>query len=89
MEQHNVETLIPFLRNLADSIEKEQLMPAQLQKIGEFFMSYQFKEQVRNDDNNSTQPESLPPAFSKKDLIKFLSLGWYVYQILLKEDTLD
>jgi hypothetical protein len=33
--------------------------------------------------------ESDTPRFSQQELIKFLSMGWYVYQVLLKEETLD
>jgi len=75
------ERLIPFLRNLADSVEQSRLRPAQLQRIGEFFMAYQFQEQAASGDQGS-------PDFSQDDLLKFLSLGWYVYQILLRQETL-
>ena len=67
--------MVPFLRDLANSIEKQELTPKQLQDIGEFFMSYQFQEQTQNGAN-----------FSKKELIKFLSLGWYVYNVLHEND---
>jgi hypothetical protein len=49
MESSADANLIPFLRNLADSIEKGHLLPKQLQKIGEFFMAYQFQEQAIKD----------------------------------------
>jgi hypothetical protein len=39
-------SLAPFLRNLAQSIEEGRLLPRQLQRVGEFFMSYQFQEQA-------------------------------------------
>lgn len=77
------ERLIPFLRNLADSIESKQLLPKQLAKIGEFFMEYQFHEQEEkdnNEDNKQSQNE-----YDREDIMKFFSLGWYVYTHLLND----
>lgn len=76
--------LIPFLRNLADSIENGDIMPKELQRIGEFFMSYQFQKQADKDNLENENTE----MFTKKELIKFVSLGWYVYQILLNNRSL-
>lgn len=83
--QDRDERLIPFLRDLATSIEENQLEPQQLQRIGEFFMAYQFQEQAVQDMDNSETPGL---EFSQEDLLKFLTLGWYVYQVLLRQDTL-
>jgi hypothetical protein len=74
--------LIPFLRNLADSIEKQELLPQQLQSIGEFFMSYQFQEQAIKDNDSS---RSSPVEFEREDLLKFLILGWYCYCVILRD----
>lgn len=79
------ERLIPFLRNLADSIENGNIMPKELQRIGEFFMSYQFQKQADSDKSNEDDKTEL---FTQQELLKFVSLGWYVYQILLKNQTL-
>ena len=86
MSSETNERLIPFLRNLADSIENGDIMPKELQRIGEFFMSYQFQKQadIDNDDTDNNNEN----MFTKKELLKFVSLGWYVYQILLKNETL-
>jgi hypothetical protein len=80
------EKLIPFLRDLADSIERQDLPPRLLESIGDFFMSYQFQQQAIKDldDSNKTQGR-----FSKDDLIKFFTLGWYVYQVLLRQESLE
>ena len=86
MDESNNELLITFLRKLADAIEKKELAQTQLQSIGEFFMSYQFQEQACKDSDDSIDNE---PNFNKKDLIKFVCLGWYIYQILLRQDTLE
>jgi hypothetical protein len=50
-------------------------------------MSYQFQEQAYKDAENNTVSNEY--NFSEKELIKFVSLGWYVYQVLLRQDTLE
>jgi len=79
------ERLITFLRDLTDGLERGELCPRQLQSVGEFFMSYQFQEAASQEDESL----SSPPLFSQAELIKFLSLGWYVYQVLLRQDMLS
>ena len=86
MDETNNEILIPFLRKLASAIENKELAQPQLQSISEFFMSYQFQEQAYKDSDNSVYTK---PNFSEKELIKFVCLGWYVYQVLLRQDTLE
>lgn len=82
--------LIPFLRGLADSIENRQLIPTQLQSIGEFFMSYKFQEQAEKDsyasENQASQDNTESNDFSSEDLVKFVCLGWYIYCCLLKDN---
>ena len=70
--------LVPFLRNLADSIEKKELLPDQLQKIGEFYMSYE--KEIYDSGDNSTE--------DSMDVVKFLTLGWYMYTHILKNDKI-
>jgi len=70
--------LAPFLRYLADSLEKNTLSPEQTQRIGEFFMSYLFAEEVKNDVE--------PP---EDDFKKFVVLGWYVYKQILNDNPLE
>lgn len=74
--------LIPFLRSLADSIEKQQLAPRQIESIGEFFMDYQFTEQAVRDMDTSSSP---PQQFNNQDLLKFVTLGWYIYCCILDQ----
>ena len=76
------EKLVPFLRNLATSIEKRQLLPRQLQSIGEFFMTYQFQEQAIKDNDNSVSQQE---EFSQEELLKFLVLGWHIYSCILRK----
>jgi len=68
--------LILFLRNLADSIENDKLSSEQLQKTGEFFMSYKI-----------TEPEYNEEEYIDMDIIKFTTMGWYIYCILLDNDN--
>jgi hypothetical protein len=79
--QNTSEQLVPFLRNLANLVEKKQLLPEQLQSIGEFFMAYQFKSDTKQDLNPKVK-------FAHKDLMKFITLGWYVYCHILNDTPL-
>lgn len=81
----NEAKLIPFLRDLANSVEKNQLNSDQLENIGDFFMSYQFQEQARK-DNDETIPQVM--QYSNTDLVKFVAMGWYVYQVLRRNQQL-
>jgi hypothetical protein len=77
--------LVIFLRNLADSIDKKELVPRQLHSISEFFMKYQFQQQaiLANDD-------SLPKTnqTGRYELCKFIVFGWYVYCCILTKDSI-
>jgi hypothetical protein len=65
--------LVPFLKELIESIESNQLSEEQLKHIGEFFMSYRFYENS-NENSNET------------DIVKFITMGWYIYTQLLKDE---
>ena len=69
MSECTKKELIPFLRDLANSLEENKLDNVQLLQISEFFMAFVFKKD---------QGE-----YSSEELIKFLSLGWYIYTHLL------
>jgi len=81
--ENQTDQLISFLKNLTSNLENNKLNEAQLKNVSEFFMSYQFQEQSRIDNQENT-----PKEFNHQDLIKFLSMGWYIYNILLQEKTL-
>jgi hypothetical protein len=80
-------TLIPFLRNLANSIEENKILPRQLQNVSDFFMKYHFDEEVAKDEDedDSSDPIGASGEFDAEELVKFLALGWYVYCIILKD----
>lgn len=69
--------LIQFLRNIANSIENDDIEPQDKQRVGEFFMEYNFKNTLTN--INSSDIED-------KDIIKFLVLGWYIYCVLKNKE---
>jgi hypothetical protein len=77
MNSETKQNLILFFKNLADDIENDNLNEKQLQSSGEFYMSYSIQNEIDNDQNID---------MSEKDLIKFLFLGWYMYNIILKDN---
>ena len=85
MQQSDTQITL-FLRSLSDSIESNQLGPQQLERVSDFFMSYQFQEQAIKDRDNSMPKVVL---FKQQDLVQFLTMGWYIYQLLLQKNTLD
>ena len=54
-----------FLRNLADSVESNTLSEDELRKVSELYIYSLFREKISNT--------------SRQDYMKFLILGWYVY----------
>lgn len=83
--ENSTKRLIPFLRNLADSIENETISQRRCNRVGEFYMSYQFQEQALDDDINvSTNIDE----YSPDELMKFIILGWWIYCMLLKNKQL-
>jgi hypothetical protein len=87
MEDLNLQKnqLIPFLRDLANNLEEKKLNDKQLENIGDFFMSYQFQEQARKDNDESKLPGV---HYTNSELIKFISMGLYIYQLIKLEQTL-
>jgi hypothetical protein len=77
--------LVSFLRELADSIEKKQLLLPQLKSVGEFFMAYQFQEESLKDEEKTDIPAT-DFDLNENDFFKFIVLGWYVYCVLLKDE---
>ena len=63
------EKLIIFLRDLAINIEQNKLNNDKLANVSKFYMSWKFKE----DEGE----------YCKEELLKYLSLGWYIYNHLL------
>ena len=71
--------LIPFLRKLADNIENETILPEEMKRVGDFFIKYTC---INNVQKNNRE-------FSKEDLMKFIFLGWYIYNCILDEEDIN
>jgi hypothetical protein len=69
--------LSTFLKELATSIDNHSIAKHKLQHIGEFYMSHKLLENINdgNDGNNDFDPS---------DVIKFITLGWYMYKVILE-----
>lgn len=81
--------LVVFLRKLANSLEQKKINPEQTQRIGEFFMSYNFLDQIDKHSTNKLDKEDKNEEdISSDDFMKFISLGWYVYCVILKNKNL-
>lgn len=72
--------LPPFFRDLADKIEKNDVSSTQLQKTGEFFMSWLY------DTENVEKDKEDKSSFTQEDFRKFVTLGWYVYTHLMEKN---
>ena len=73
MSEISNDKLIKFLRDTANSFEKKNLNETEIFSIGELYTSMKFFK-YNSYINKEKQDE--------KDLIKFLSLGWYIYNII-------
>lgn len=69
--------LIKFLRELADGLEKEEIEEKEQSYISEFFMKYKFMDGIMQMMNQEDK--------DKDEIIKYFSLGWYIYTFLLKK----
>ena len=63
----NKASLITFLKNITKSIEDSSINEEKLKLVREFYTSY------------SLQNIECPDEFSEKEILKFLTMGWYVY----------
>ena len=74
----NNKKIIDFLRNTADLIEKNEIDEQSFQLAGEYYMRYLCR----------TEIDEVDAKLEEKDLVKFLTVGWYIYNIILKEKNL-
>lgn len=76
--------LAPFLRDLAEKVETNQLSNEQLQQVGEFLMSYTFWNQVEKDNKEYGRRRRRRRSRNKtnmtdNDFKKFMIMGWWIY----------
>jgi hypothetical protein len=69
--------LSEFLKNLIYKIDNNKLTEKQIQNIGKFYMEYEFKNTLNSEQD-----------IDEKNLIKYLSLGWFMYNIVKIDDKL-
>lgn len=94
--------LVEFLRQLANHIENDELLPSQKKSVGEFYMSYKFQEQVlvdngiipsiiseKDDDELSEKSSETSINFTHAEMVKFFTLGWFVYCMILQGKSLN
>lgn len=65
-----INSMALFLRTLALDLESSKLSPEDLKKIFDFYIQYRFEKDLSSEKDD-------------KELIKFLTLGWYIYNNLL------
>ena len=63
--------LVDFYKSIAKEIENDIVTEEQLFELGEFYREYKFKEEMASSKTSD-----------KKELIKFLSLGWFIYSTI-------
>ena len=56
-----------FLDELSSSLKNKKLSPEQLKLVGEFYMLYNFNENIDSEE---------------KKMKKYLATGWYIYNII-------
>ena len=95
--------LVNFLRNLVLSIENNNISKEKLHSVGEFYMSYKMLEYYENnrdenadnnekEESNSEEKEesnSDENSFEESDVIKFITLGWYIYKCILNKKNIS
>ena len=85
IEQKVKDDIAGFLRDLADKMEKNSLPPVAVRQISELFMKFHFFNSLLDNIDENTDENVNDES---EEMVKFLSLGWYVYKHLLplKED---
>ena len=74
MEINNRDDILQFLKDITLKIENKQINEQEMQLLGEFYISFKFRENFDKELN-----EELNKEISDEDMIKFLILGWYIY----------
>ena len=67
--EENNKKIIDFLRQVANSIEQQDIDEKTLQNAGEFYIKNLFMKET----------EMVECELEKKDILKFLTMGWYIY----------
>lgn len=79
------EDIANFLSELSKLVREDRLNEKQIQLIGEFYLNYLFNSDIEVDDEEHDKREE--GDVDKNELMKFLSLGWYMYTFLIKNKS--
>ena len=86
---YSSQCLIPFLRELTDSIENNTICQDKLKLVGEFYMSYIFQAEVIDEKNrNDTNYDDKNNILTDQDLMKFMVMGYYVYCHIIENKSI-
>jgi hypothetical protein len=66
-ENETTNLIAGFMRSVADNLEKGKIPPEKLETIADFFVTY------------TSDP---PQDRVENDMIKYLTMGWYVYNTI-------
>ena len=66
----NRKELVKFLRELINSIENNDIEDNKLLEISKFLIKFKFYENGK---------------YEEDEMVKYMSLGWYIYTYLLKK----
>jgi hypothetical protein len=81
IDNENKKELNLFLNELTDSIKNDALSAEQLQHISEFYISYKLSQNITK-STISKESDDIEDI----DVIKFITLGWYIYTFLLNQE---
>jgi len=71
VQEKEKESLLKFLSDLSDSIKDGKIDKEEILLLCEFYYKFKFSKEKHH---------------SEKDLVKYLSLGYYMYSFTEKED---
>jgi hypothetical protein len=71
--------LITFFRDLADKIERKELSSEQLKNLGEIYIKDSMISNLQSIEEHLNDEEAL---------LKYITMGWYVYEVLLQKQQL-
>jgi hypothetical protein len=74
-----MEKITQFLKKIIKQIEKKELDDSNLQLVSKFYMEYKFVNENKIDVKSDYKQKE---DFDDKELMQFIVLGWYMYQMM-------
>ena len=77
----NPQNIIKFLKNLVSDLENDLLSDENKKQVSEFVISYKFNLEVQSNMKNKPVilNYKLTDEFTDQEIIKYVSLGWFIY----------